>query len=136
MGKLVEIKTRATEASVIDFINSVENEQKRNDSMIIMKMMEKATGEKPRLWGSSIVGFGNKRYKSPNTGREVDWFIIGFSPRKAAITLYVGLSEKMHDNTLKKLGTYKTGVGCLYIKKLEDVDTKILEKIVKVAAKA
>jgi hypothetical protein len=82
-SKLAEIKTKETAASVDDFINAVPDEQKREDSFAILAMMKKATGEKPKMWGSSIVGFGNKRYKSPATGREVDWFRIGFSPRKA-----------------------------------------------------
>ncbi len=82
MGKLVEIKTKPTSSSVASFIDSISDEQKRNDSNVILKLMEKATKEKPKMWGSSMIGFGNERYKSPTTGREVDWFKIGFSPRK------------------------------------------------------
>lgn len=130
MGKLAEIKTKQTEASVEDFINSLADEQKRKDSFVIIKMMQKATGEKPKMWCASMIGFGNKRYKSPNTGREVDWFIIGFSPRKANLTLYLGLDAKLHGESLKSLGKHKTGVGCLYINKLEDVDVKVLEKMI------
>lgn len=81
-SKLVEIKTKETAASVEDFINTVADEQKRKDSFTILEMMKKASGEDPKMWGSSIIGFGNKRYKSPTTGREVDWLLIGFSPRK------------------------------------------------------
>ena len=87
MSKLAEIKTKETDASVDSFIDSVADEQKRKDSRVIVKMMEKASKAKPKMWGTSIIGFGNKRYKSPPTGREVDWFIVGFSPRKTNLTL-------------------------------------------------
>ncbi len=113
--KLVEIKTKPTTASVEDFINSVQDEQKRKDSLAILEMMKEATGEEPKLWGSSLIGFGNRRYKSPTSGREVDWLIIGFSPRKANLSLYLSMDIKQHADTLKKLGKHKTGVGCLYI---------------------
>jgi hypothetical protein len=92
--KLVEIKTKPTSASVEDFINSVQDEQKRKDSFVLLEMMKKATGEEPILWSNSIVGFGNKRYKSPATGREVDWLRIGFSPRKANLSLFLSVSIK------------------------------------------
>lgn len=85
MGKLAEIKTKQTTANVADFIDSITDEQKRKDSHVILKVMEKVMKEKPKMWGSSIVGFGNKRYKSPTSGREVDWFIIGFSPAKQTL---------------------------------------------------
>lgn len=135
MGKLAVIKTKETEASVEDFINSVKEEEKRKDSFTILKMMQKATKQKPKMWGSSIIGFGIKRYKSPATGREVDWFKIGFSPRKANLTLYLVMDIKKYAAELKKLGKHKTGVGCLYINKLDDVDIKVLEKLINVAAK-
>ena len=134
MGKLAEIKTKETSASVDSFIDSVEHEQKRKDSRVILKMMEKATKEKPKMWGTSIIGFVNKRYKSPATGREVDWFKIGFSPRKANLTLYFGTDVKKHADALKKLGKHKTGGGCLYINKLANVDIKVLEKMINTAA--
>jgi hypothetical protein len=135
MGKLAEIKTKQTEASVASFINSIPDEQKRKDSEAILKMMEKATKDKPKMWGSSIIGFGNVRYKSAKTGREVDWFKMGFSPRKANLTLYMGVSIEKHADALNKLGKHKTGVGCLYINKLADVDNKVLEKMIATAAK-
>lgn len=136
MGKLAEIKTKPTASSVEDFINTIANEQKRKDSLVLVKLMEKATKEKPVLWGSSIIGFGNKRYKSPTSGREVDWFIIGFAPRKANLSLYLTTTLHSHDEeTLKKLGKHKTGGGCLYINKLEDVDLKVLEGMIQAAAK-
>src|SRR6187399_819101 len=126
-SKLAEIKTKPTAASVEDFINKIDDEQKRKDSFVLLEMMKKASGEEPVLWSNSIVGFGNKRYKSEATGREVDWLKIGFSPRKANLSLYLHVSLKEHDAILEKLGKHKTGVGCLYINKLDDVDLKILK---------
>jgi len=134
-GKLAEIKTKPTAASVEDFINAVPDEQKRKDSFTILEMMRKATGEEPAMWGSSIIGFGNVRYKSPKTGREVDWLRIGFSPRKANISLYLTMDVKKHGEALEKLGKHKTGVGCLYINKLADVDMKVLEGMIKTSLK-
>jgi len=128
--KLAEIKTKPTSASVEDFINNVTDEQKRKDSFVLLEMMKKATGEEPILWSSSVIGFGNKRYKSPSTGREVDWLRIGFSPRKAALSLYISVGIKEHAAALKKLGKHKTGVGCLYINKLEDIDIKVLKEMI------
>lgn len=135
MGKLAQIKTKETSASVEDFINSVKNEVMRKDSFTILKMMQKASKEKPKMWGSSMIGFGNKIYKSPATGREVEWFKIGFSPRKSNFSLHLVLDIKKYTAELKKLGKHKTGVGCLYINKLDDVDLKVLEKLINTAAK-
>lgn len=128
--KLAEIKTKQTAASVEDFINTVPDEQKRKDSFVLLEMMKKASGEEPKMWGSSLIGFGMKRYKSPATGREVDWLRIGFSPRKANLSLYLSIDIKEHGDALKKLGKHKTGVGCLYINKLEDVDMKVLKGMI------
>ena len=132
---MAEIKTKPSNDSVEDFINSIDDEQKRKDSFVILQLMEKATGEKPKLWGGSIIGFGDKRYKSPKTGREVDWFHMGFSPRKANLSLYISLDIKKHGDALEKLGKHKTGVGCLYINKLADVDMKVLEGMIKRSVK-
>jgi hypothetical protein len=134
MGKLAEIKTKPTSSSVEDFINNIADKQKHKDSQVILTMMEKAMKEKPQMWGSSMIGFGNVRYKSPATGREVDWFRIGFSPRKANLSLHL-MDMQRHGDLLTKLGKHKTGAGCLYINKLEDVDLKILEKIITTTAK-
>ncbi|MBS4027950.1 MAG: DUF1801 domain-containing protein [Ignavibacteriales bacterium] len=134
-SKLAEIKTKQTAASVEDFINKVPDEQKRKDSFLLLEMMKKASGEEPKMWGASLIGFGNKRYKSPATGREVDWFLIGFAPRKANLSLYLTLNIKEHATTLKKLGKHKTGVGCLYINKLEDVDMKVLKELIDASLK-
>jgi len=129
-SKLVEIKTKPTAASVEDFINNVQDEQKRKDSFVLLEIMKKASGEEPVLWSSSVIGFGTKRYKSPGTGREVDWLLIGFSPRKANLTLYFGNHLEEHAAALQKLGKHKTGVGCLYINKLEEIDLEVLKGII------
>ena len=136
MGKLAVIKTKETDSSVVDFLNTVTDKEKRKDSFTVLKLMQKATGEKPRMWGSAMIGFGNKRYRSPATGREVDWFRIGFSPRKANLSLHLILDMQKHAAKLKKLGRHKTGVGCLYITRLDDIDIKVLEDLIALAAKA
>ena len=127
---MAEIKTKPTSASVEDSINNVKDDPKRKDSFVILEMMKKATGEEPKIWGSSIIGFGNVRYKSPTTDREVDWLRIGFSPRKANLSLYISIDIKEHAAALKKLGKHKTGVGCLYINKLEEIDMKVLKGMI------
>ncbi len=134
-GKLVEIKTKPTAASVVGFINTIKDEQQRKDSFVILEMMKKATGEEPKLWGSAIIGFGNKRYKSAATGREVDWLRIGFSPRKTSLSLYLVMNIKEHAAALNKLGKHKTGVGCLYINKLEDIDLNVLKGMIGISLK-
>lgn len=133
---MAEIKTKPTAASVEDFINEVVDEQKRTDSFAVMEIMKKATGEEPKMWGTSIVGFGNLRYKSPATGREVDWLMIGFSPRKANLSLYLGLDVHIHNAALKRFGKHKTGVGCLYINKLADIDLQVLKTIIDASVKS
>jgi hypothetical protein len=135
MGKSADIKTKQTEASVEDFINTVKDEQKRKDSFAILEMMKKASGEEPKMWGSSLIGFGNKRYKSQASGREVDWFLIGFSPRKANFSLYLTMDIKRYADSLKKLGKHKTGMGCLYINKLADIDTNVLKEMMDTSLK-
>lgn len=129
-SKLVKIKTKPTTLNVEEFINSVPEEQKRKDSFVILELMKKASGEEPVLWSNSIIGFGSKRYKSPSTGREVDWLRIGFSPRKANLTLYLGNNIFEYETYLNKLGKFKTGVGCLYINKLSEIDLKVLNELI------
>ena len=136
MGKLVEIKTRQTDSSVEAFLNTVADEQKRKDSFVLLKMMEKATKEKPKMWGASMIGFGKLKYTSPATGREVEWFKIGFSPRKANLSLHLAGDMRLHTDAFKILGKYKSGAGCLYINKLEDVDIKVLTGIINATVKA
>jgi hypothetical protein len=129
-GKLAVIKTKPSASNVESFINGLKEEQQRKDSFVLIDMMKKATGEAPVLWGSAMVGFGLKRYKSPTSGREVDWFRIGFAPRKANLSLHLIVDVKKHADVLKKLGKHKTGLGCLYINKLEDVDLKVLKGLI------
>jgi len=137
MGKLAQIKTKETDNNIADFINAITDEQKRKDSFAIVDLMEKATGDKAKMWGTAIIGFGNKRYVSPKTNREVDWFKMGFSPRKVAISLYLlGLESEYRITALEKLGKYKTDGGCIYVKKLDDVDVKVLEEMIVHSAKA
>ena len=136
MGKVADIKTKETDLSVTDFINSIGDEQKRTDSLVLVDVMKKWSKEEPKMWGSSMIGFGKMRYKSAATGREVDWFRIGFSPRKANLTLYLTVDIKAYAPSLEKLGKHKTGVGCLYINKLDDVDLKVLEWMISDAVKA
>jgi hypothetical protein len=135
MSKLVEIKTKENDSSVEDFLNTINGDQKRKDSLLLLKLIQKITKEKPKMWGSSMIGFGNKRYKSPATGREVDWFRIGFSPRKTNLSLHLVIDMKKYERTLKKLGKHKTGAGCLYINQLNDVDMSVLEELIIVADK-
>jgi len=124
MAKAV-LKTTKNEASVEDFLQAIKDDSQRTDSIAIVKMMQKATGEKPKMWGPAIIGFGNVHLKY-DSGRELDWFTMGFSPRKANLTLYGIKNSKGQELLLKKLGKYKEGKGCLYIGKLSDVDTTVL----------
>lgn len=128
---MAELKTKQNNASVEDFINAVETEQKRKDAFEILEMMEQLTKEIPKMWGSSIIGFGDVRYKYAS-GREGDWFKVGFSPRKANISLYLmGCNISKADSILGRLGKYKTGKGCLYINKLVDIDKEVLKELIK-----
>lgn len=133
--KLVTIKTQETSASVDSFIEKISDATKRSDCYAIIEMMKKATKAEPKMWGSAIIGFGNMRYVSPKTGREVDWLIIGFSPRKANLSLYVKIHAGKNPELVKKLGKCKTGGGCLYINKLSDVDTRVLQEIINASVK-
>ncbi len=128
-SKLAVIKTKPTAANVVDYINTIAHEQKRKDSLVLLEMMKSASGEEPILWSNSIIGFGIKRYKSPTSGREVDWLLIGFAPRKTNLSLYVSVGIAEHAAALEKLGKHKTGVGCLYINKLDDIDLNVLKGI-------
>lgn len=130
MAKLAKIKTVETEANVLDFIEKLEDKKKQADAHILLKMMEKATKEPAKMWGKAMIGFGKKVYVSEKTGRAVEWLRIGFSPRKANFSL-TPLNMQHHAAALEKLGKHKTGVGCLYINKLDDIDLKILEGIIK-----
>jgi hypothetical protein len=133
---MAELKTKKTTQSVEAFLDKIADPQKREDSHAILEMMQKATGEKPKMWGDSIVGFGDYHYKYAS-GREGDWFVTGFSPRKQNITLYLGFDVVgEHSDSIKRLGKHKTGKGCLYINRLADVDAKVLREMIARAAKA
>lgn len=128
---MAEIKTKPTVASVHDFILEFANsEQKQKDSFELVKLMRKATGEEPKMWGPSIIGFGSYHYKSERSRQEGDWLIIGFSPRKSAISLYV-YSEQGKE-LLTDLGKFKMGKACIYIKKLSDINVETLQKLMAV----
>jgi hypothetical protein len=129
---MAEVKTRKTAASVDDFIAAVTNETRREDARTVLKLMQKVTGKKPKMWGGSIVGFDEYHYRY-ETGHEGDICMIGFSPRASALTLYTLADFAERDALLKQLGKHKTGKGCLYINKLADVDLKVLETIVRTA---
>ena len=128
MAKTAELKTKVNEASVADFLNSVEDEQKRNDSFEVARLMEQITKEKPKMWGTSIVGFGSYHYKGAS-GREGDWMLIGFSPRKQNITLYIMPGFERYPELMNKLGKYSTGKSCLYIKRLSDINVDVLKEL-------
>lgn len=125
------LKTTVNDASVDDFINRVSDETKRSDSYKLLEIFSKITGEKPKMWGSSIIGFGQYHYKSERSTQEGDWPLTGFSPRKQNLTLYFMLGFDDYTALLQKLGKHKTSVGCLYIQKLKDVDEGVLKDLIK-----
>lgn len=129
---MVELKTQPNQADVTVFLNGVSDERKRQDCFTILEMMTQVTGKEPTMWGPSIVGFGTYHYKYA-TGREGDWFLTGFSPRKQNLTLYIMAGFDQYDELLARLGKYKTGKSCLYIKKLTDVDQTVLRELVKLS---
>ncbi len=124
-----ENKTQPTNKSVIDFINSVENETKRDDCHTLLKIMKDITGHEPVMWGDSLIGFGNYHYKY-DSGREGDFFIAGFSPRKTALTIYIMSGFGKHEQLMAKLGKYKTGSSCLYVNKLAVIDIEVLKELI------
>ncbi len=126
---MTENKTQQTKASVAAFLNAVEHEGRRRDAKIIDKMMREASGEKPVLWGPSIVGYGSQRYRY-ESGREGDWPLVGFSPRKTALVLYIMPGFARYEALMKSLGKFTTGKSCLYIKKLADVDLEVLRELI------
>ena len=129
---MAELKTKQTSEDVNEFINSfADTEQKRLDSFELLKLMQDFTGFEPKMWGASIIGFGSYHYKSERSRQEGDWPLIGFSPRKAAISLYVYTGAKEHEYLLKDLGKFKIGKACIYIKKLSDINQDVLKKLMK-----
>jgi hypothetical protein len=132
---MAENKTKPTEASVVQFIDAIEDQARRVDAKALVRLMEKATGAKPKMWGPSIIGFDSYHYKY-ESGREGDAPLVGFSPRKPATVFYSLLGSSDSDALVAKLGKHTTGKGCLYIKKLADVDLKVLQELVVKAAAA
>lgn len=132
---MAELKTKPTSSSVQAFLNQIADENKRADAFTILKLMQEATGAEPRMWGTSIVGFGERKYKYAN-GREGDWFIVGFAPRKQDLTLYLSYAVLGDRARLERLGKFKTGKACLYIKRLTDVDLKVLKQLIRQAISA
>ena len=124
-----KLKTEKTNLSAKDFLNTVKEDQKRGDCFAVLEMMRKATGYDPKMWGSAMIGFGDITFKYEN-GRELDWFKIGFSPRKQAVVLYGLLNSDVKREMLSMLGKHSTGKGCLYINNLKDIDVEVLERII------
>ena len=131
---MAENKTKPTAKSVPDFLDSIEDPQRKKDSLVLAALMEELTASKPVMWGGSIVGFGDYRYKYAS-GREGDWFQVGFSPRKQAMSLYIMGYLEFYQEILDQLGKHTHGKGCLYIKKLEDVDLEVLKTLISTSIK-
>lgn len=130
-----EIKTKVNDASVEDFINQIPDEQKKLDSFVLLELHQKVTGENPKMWGSSIIGFGQYHYKSDRSSQEGDWPLSAFSPRKKNLTLYFMPGFDTYTQQLQKLGKHKVSKGCLYINKLSDVNMTVLEELVTLSFK-
>jgi len=131
---MAELKTKPTATDPLDFLNTIADEQTRADCLAILQMMEEATGAEPRMWGQAIVGFGHYHYKYAS-GREGDWFLVGFSPRKQNLSLYIMSGFDRYAELLEKLGKYKTGVSCLYIRRLADINPDVLRELVEESVK-
>lgn len=128
---MAELKTQKNDASVHEFINSVaDSDQKKADSFEILRLMQEHTGYEPKMWGGSIIGFGQYHYKSERSRQEGDWPLVGFSPRKAAISLYIYQGFPGQDELLKELGKFKMGKACIYIKKLSDINPATFKKLI------
>ncbi|MBT0810724.1 DUF1801 domain-containing protein [Litoribacter ruber] len=127
---MAEIKTKQTDADVLEFIETFANtEQKKRDSYDLIQVMSECSGFEPKMWGPSIIGFGKYHYKSDRSRQEGDWPLVAFSPRKAAISLYVYMGGEQQNELLKNLGKYKMGKSCIYIKKLSDINVEVLKKL-------
>lgn len=124
-----DLKTQATDADVDAFLQGISDDARRQDCLRLLEMMRSVTGEEPRLWGESMVGFGTYHYRY-ESGREGDWFLTGFSPRKANLTIYVMAGFDRYDELMGRLGRFKTGKSCLYVKRLADVDGGVLRELI------
>ena len=127
---MTALKTQENDASVTDYLETVQPERRRRESLVLLEMMRRVTGCAPRMWGSSIVGFDRYAYKY-DSGREGEWFVTGFAPRKQAMTVYVMPGFSRYDALVARLGKHKTGKSCLYVNKLEDIDETVLEELVR-----
>lgn len=128
---MAEIKTKKTKASVAAYVAAIPDAQKRTDAKMLLSIFKQATGMKPALWGSSIIGYGMYHYESERSAQKGDWPLTAFSPRKQNLTVYIMPGFKEYAPLMKKLGKCKTSVSCLYINKLADIDTKVLEQLIK-----
>ncbi|NLU53255.1 MAG: DUF1801 domain-containing protein [Clostridiaceae bacterium] len=129
---MAELKTKPHDGDVYEFINTyTDTEQKRKDSIELVNLMQKVTGHPPKMWGSSMIGFGSYHYKSERSRQEGDWPLLAFSPRKAAISLYVYTGDPEHEYLLEDLGKFKMGKACIYIKKLSDINIEALERLMR-----
>jgi len=126
---MAELKTKPTAASVEEFISNINDDSRRHDCQVILQLMQEVTGMQPKLWGNSIVGFGSYHYRYAS-GREGDWFLAGFSPRKHDLTIYIMSGFERYNELLSGLGRFKTGKSCLYIKRLEDIDLDLLKQLI------
>lgn len=125
-----DLKTRPTGASVEAFIDAVEHPRRREDARTLLELMHRVTGEEPVMWGPSIVGYGSYHYRYAS-GQEADWPVVGFSPRKQNLSIYIMTGFEASDALLSRLGKHKTGKSCLYVNKLADVDLEVLETLVR-----
>jgi len=126
---MAQLKTQPNDKNVVEFLNTVGNETKREDSFTILELMQQVTGSEPIMWGDSIIGFGSYHYKYAS-GREADWFLTGFSPRVQNLTLYIMSGFDEYDDLLGKLGKHSTGKSCLYINRLENIDLDVLKELI------
>lgn len=128
---MAELKTKQTDQNPKDFLNSVEPDQKKVDGFALLELFQKVTGEKPIMWGTSIIGFGKYHYKSERSSQEGDWPLVGFSPRKQNLSLYIKVDNSENQNLLTKLGKHKSSVSCVYINKLADINQSVLTALIK-----
>jgi hypothetical protein len=125
------LKTRKSNASVTAFLKSVENEQRRKDGLELLDIFKDVTRMRPKMWGSSIVGFGEYHYRSERSRQEGDWPLTGFSPRKTSMTVYIMPGFSQYTDLMKQLGRHKSSVSCIYFNKLEDIDVKVLKQVIR-----
>ena len=127
-----ELKTKLNDSDIVTFLNGVDNDERRKDCFKLLELFEKWTNEIPKMWGASIIGFGSYHYKY-DSGREGDWFLTGFSPRKQNLTIYITAGFHEYDDIMKNLGKYSTGSSCLYVKKLSDINIEKLKTLVEIS---